>query len=410
MRLWPFKLEIKSLANPTDEEIALFTGGVIGTVRLADALTVPAVQRAVKVISEAGASLDIRVEQFDGTAWVQDHDHPVAVLLAGQPNGWSSTFDLIRDLIAAALCYDKGGLAFVGRNSERKPIEIIRYDAAHFHVDYSADGRQEPSFKINNKPVAADSVIHLRAPLSKCPVSLASDAIATAKQLEKYAFTFFKNAARPGGVVQFPKGVGEAAVQKMKAAWKAAFSGAENAGNTPVLYDGGTFNPMSMTSTDSQFLENRKEQTVEIARAMSVPPPMLFEMGRATWANGEQQGKEFLSYALEGWLQSLEGSMRRALFDEDERKTWRIRFDRDDLTRADLTARATAISSLISSRVLNPNEGREWLGLGPRAGGEEYANPNTGANQPGPAEKPADPPRSSAQPPDNDEDDDRDAA
>ena len=106
-------------------------------------------------------------------------------------------------------------------------------------------------------------------------------------------------------------------------------------------------------------------------------------MGRATWANGEQQGKEFLSYALEGWLQSLEGSMRRALFNSDERRTWRIRFDRDDLTRADLTARSTAISSLIASRVLNPNEAREWLGLGPRKGGEEYANPNTGSSQPG---------------------------
>jgi hypothetical protein len=59
-----------------------------------------------------------------------------------------------------------------------------------------------------------------------------------------------------------------------------------------------------------------------------------------------------------------------------------IRFDRDDLTRADLTARATAISSLISSRTLSPNEGRSWLGLAPREGGNVFENPNTGSNQP----------------------------
>jgi hypothetical protein len=35
-----------------------------------------------------------------------------------------------------------------------------------------------------------------------------------------------------------------------------------------------------------------------------------------------------------------------------------------------------AINSLIASRVLNPNEGRDWLDLPPREGGEEYLNPN----------------------------------
>jgi hypothetical protein len=53
-----------------------------------------------------------------------------------------------------------------------------------------------------------------------------------------------------------------------------------------------------------------------------------------------------------------------------------IRFDRDDLTRADLNTRSTVINSLVSSRVINPNEGRAWLGLQPYAGGEEFANPN----------------------------------
>jgi phage portal protein BeeE len=103
---------------------------------------------------------------------------------------------------------------------------------------------------------------------------------------------------------------------------------------------------------------------------------MLGDLSRATWSNSEQKGREFLTYCLEPWLRALEGALRRALFLSDERKRFAIRFDRDDLTRADLTARATAISSLISSRTLNPNEGREWLGLAPYDGGNEFLNPN----------------------------------
>lgn len=44
---------------------------------------------------------------------------------------------------------------------------------------------------------------------------------------------------------------------------------------------------------------------------------------------------------------------------------------------------AVAINGLVSSRTINPNEGRAWLGMNERAGGEEFANPNTGSSQPG---------------------------
>ena len=119
---------------------------------------------------------------------------------------------------------------------------------------------------------------------------------------------------------------------------------------------------------------------------------MLYEMGRATWANAEQAAKEWLA-SLELWILPLEAAMRRALFLPDERADWRVRFDRDDFSAVDLTARATAINGLIASRTLSPNEGRDWLGMPPRAGGDIYENPNTGASQPGGSEPPAPAPK-----------------
>ena len=43
---------------------------------------------------------------------------------------------------------------------------------------------------------------------------------------------------------------------------------------------------------------------------------------------------------------------------------------------ADLQTRATTINSLVAARVINPNEGRSWLGLAPYEGGNAFANPN----------------------------------
>ncbi len=386
IKLWPFgKLERRSLDNPTEEEYAILTGGVLGSTSLATALTVPAVQSAIRIIAEAAACLDVAVVEIadDGTE-TPTRSHPVAVLLADQPNEWSSTFELIRDLVATALTHDKGGIGWVNRVGE-EVREIVRYEPAYATVDYSADGRQEPSFRINNRPISSADIIHLRSPFGRSPLSLAADAIGTAKDLETHARRLFQNGARPGGVIETEKPLGDDGVKRMIAAWRAAHDGVEKAGKTAILWDGATFRPITMSSTDAQFLENRKYQVLEVARAFRVPPSMLFELDRATWSNSEQMGREFLTYCLEPWLKALEGAMRRALFSASERSRFAIRFDRDDLTRADLQARATAINSLVASRVLNPNEGRSWLGLAPYEGGNVFANPNTGSNQPGAA-------------------------
>ncbi|QFY60359.1 phage portal protein [Rhizobium grahamii] len=379
--MWPFStkaepaIEAKSLAEPDETLEAIFAGIVPGSVSVstAQAMTVPAVQAAIRIISEAAASLDVKVvEIVDGVA--QDRpDHQANKILSGSANEWTSGYELIRDLVAAALVHDRGGLAYVTKVRD-EPREAIQYRPSVITVDYdSATG--QPTYKLNNVATPADSIIHVRGPFNRSPLSLAREAIGTAKSMETYAGQFFQNGARPGGIIMAKKSVGDTGVKAMLKGWKEAFAGSANAGKTAVLWDETGYQQLTMNSTDAQFLENRKFQIIEIARAFRVPPAMLFDLDRATWSNGEQQGKEFLSYTLEPWLKVLETAFARALFTPEEKVRYRVVFDRDDLTRADLTSRAAAISSLITARVLNPNEARNWLGMPPRDGGNEYSNP-----------------------------------
>lgn len=379
-----FGFEIRSVANPTPEEAAVLAAGwgagVAGNA--AGALYVPAVQCAIRLLSEAVACLDIKVMRRDGEAESEDKAHPIALLFASQPNDWSSTYEMIRDMVATALTTDAGGLIFVNRvNGEVR--ELIHYAAGTYTIQYSTDGRQEPNYRIGDRIVSAADVIHLRSPFDRCPLTLAAGAINVSRLLERHAEKLFSNGARPSGVIKFPKPLGDEGLKKMKAGWKEAHEGAENSGKTAILWDGAEWISMAMVSTDAQFLENRAFQIVEIARAFRVPPSMLYDMDRATWSNAEQMGREFLVYSLEPWLKALEGAMLRALFTKEERGEYRIIFDRDDLTRASLTERATAISSLISSKVLSPNQARGWLDLAPYTGGDEYGNPHINPTAPG---------------------------
>jgi len=389
--MWPFsrkpQTETKSLADPED-----WLAEMLGVVPVAagvsltgeTALRVPAVSAAVRAISEAAASLDITVTTPDGATELTDD--PVRALLRGEANGWTSGYELIRDLIVGALLRDHGAMAWVNRVSGR-PVEIIPYRPGVIAVDYD-QATGEPTYSINSVPVPSENIIHLRSPFGRAPVTLAKEAIAVAFVLERHAARLFGRGARPSGALMFPRGMGEESVKKARTAWRASHEGDDTGGQTAILYDGASFQPFTLASTDAQFLENRTFQILEIARAFRVPPQMLYDLGRATWANGEQQGREFLSYTLEPWLRALEAALARGLFLPDERAERVIRFDRDDLTRADLSTRATVINSLIASRVINPNESRDWLGLQPYEGGDEFANPNITAAAPQSEEEP----------------------
>lgn len=388
------QIETKSGTSvPQDWLVELLTGTVAGSpiVSAATALTVPAVSAAVRVISEAVATLDVKIVRVDDDGKeVADNQHPAHGLLTGQANDWLSSFEFLRDLVSQALCNDAGGFAWVNRVGG-KPIEIIHYDAGNISVQYDPSGTGEPIYRLNGRLINAADVIHLRGSFSRCPLTLARTAIGAAHVMETYAAKMFQNGARPGGVIEFPKNLGDDGLKKMKAAWKAAHEGADNAGKTAILWDGASFRSLTMNSTDAQFLELRRFQIEEIARAFNIPAPMIGDLTRATWSNSEQKAKEFLSYTLEPWLKALEAALRRALFNRDERKNWKVVFDRDDLTRADLAQRATAYSSLIASRVINPNEAREWEGMQPYADGHAFINPNINTQKPALTEQPVNP-------------------
>lgn len=377
MRIGPIRLFEKkagTLANPDPELLNIFGIGVPGAISRSQALDVPVVNTAIRAISEAAATLDIKVVRVndDGTE-TDEPKHPVAKLLQDHVNDWTSGFELIRDLVVQALTVDAGGIAWINRVNG-KPQEIILYQPGKISVTYAETG--EPTYSTGTGTLNAADIIHLRSAFSRCPLTMAMRAISVAYHLENHALNLFKKGARPGGIIKFKKTLGDEGLKKMKAGWRAAFSGSDNSGETAVLWDDANFQQLTLNSTDSQFLENRKFQILEICRAFRIPPGMAYELDRVTYNNGEQQGQEFLSYSLEPWLHALETCLRRALFTEDERATYRIVFDRDDLTRADLSTRATAINSLRASKVLNANEGRSWLGLQPYDGGEVYENTN----------------------------------
>lgn len=374
--------EVKSLAVPDTLSLMGVIPSASGiSVSAAQAFNVPAVSCAIRTISEACATLDPMVKAIAGDGSETDApDHPVARLLQGDCCDWKSGFELIADLVGDALISDAGGFALVNRSADGRILEITPLRRGNVTVERD-QLTGEPTYSLQGKPLLSRDLINVASPLGRAPLGLAREAIGTAVALDRHAAHLFGRGAKPSGVLSFPRGMAEDAVHKIRQGWAAAQE-TGGGGRTAVLFDGAEFAQHQLTSTDSQFIENRLFQIQEIARAFNLPSAMLGDLSRATWANLESKHREFWSTTLEPWLRTLEAALNRALFIGDERGRFRVSFDRDDFGRADLSSRATSINGLIASRTLSPNEGRAWLGLAPRDGGDEYLNPHISAAAP----------------------------
>lgn len=383
-----FGLETKaSLAAPDAELLALFSAtpsasGVSITPRTAMSCT--PVRCAVQAISEAVGQLPVHVYQrLEGGGKERDPAHPAYALLHDQANEWTSASDFREQLTRDALL-NGNGYAFINRNDGR-PVELIRLPPENMSVA-SDTLTTEPSYIFTDPDTGAkrtyprEDILHVRAPSldgvsGVSPIQSCREAIGLALVLEQYAARLFGNGARPSGVLSLKEKATATALANIKTAWQAAH-GADKSGGTAILEGGATWEPITLTSTDAQFLEIRQFQILEIARAFRVPPIFLMEFGRATWSNSAEMGRLFLTYCLLPWLRRWEGEIRLKLISPEDRDTYFAEFLTDALLRSDVEKRGTYYQTLRVNGVLSANEIRALENYPPREGGDTYENPN----------------------------------
>ena len=112
--------------------------------------------------------------------------------------------------------------------------------------------------------VGADKMLHVRGLsldgiMGVSPIRYGRDAIGLAMATERHGARMFKNGARPGGVLKHPAKLSDEALEHLKLSWEAAHGG-ENTGGTAILEEGMSYDNISMTNEDAQYLDTRQFQ------------------------------------------------------------------------------------------------------------------------------------------------------
>lgn len=350
------------------------------TVTPHSAMTCAPVACAVRSISEAAGSLPLHVyRKLEDGGKEKATDHPLYKILHDAPNSFTPAALFRTELMADALLQPWGGFAQIVRVDGGKPAELIRLDPQSFPVIVDRS-ELEPTYKLDGREIAGADLIHIPTPAydpRKGLVGEGRNAIALALVLERHASRLFGNMARPSGVLSLKGNVTESTLKAAKAAWQAS-QGGDNGGGTAVIPSDASWEPRAFNSVDSQFLEMRTYAVAEIARLFRVPLHMLMQVDRAQPRSIESIGQEFLSQALLPRLKSFEQELELKLLAPEERDQFAIEFNIDGFARADLLARAQALSATVSARILNPNEARQiGFGLPAYKGGDVFENFNT---------------------------------
>lgn len=316
--------DASTLANPRPWMASLFGGGPSSagpTVNENTALGIPTVWACVRTIAEDVAKLPIRVgsTQADGSKQLMP-DSMMSWLLNRQPNGDMSAFTLRETLTAHALLWGNG-FAEIERDGAGRPIGLWVLRPDRMTIFRGDDGKVWYRYSSNTKTVEipGEDILHLKGMgfdglVGYSVVRYARESLGMTIAAQQYGSTFFKNAARPSGVLESPQKLNEKVEENLKKSFKQMYQGSDNAGSVPILWDGFTFKAISIPPNDAQFLESRKFQRREICAWFRMKPHKIGDLEDATFSNIEQENLSYVTDCLDAWLMRWEQEIAIKLF------------------------------------------------------------------------------------------------
>ena len=317
------------------------------------AMQTTAVYACVRILAESIAGLPLHVYTYQGKGKERVPEHPLYRLLHDAPNPEMTSF-VFRETLMAHLLLWGNAYAQILRDGRGQVVGLYpllpdRMDVnrdsrtGDLYYLYTRNAEENPNFKgagqirLNRMDVLHIPGLGFDGLVGYSPIAMAKNAIGIALATEEYGAAFFKNGARPGGVLEHPGVLKDPS--KLRESWHAVYGGTMNTGRIAVLEEGVKYQQIAIPPEEAQFLETRKFQIDEIARLYRVPPHMVGDLEKSSFSNIEQQSLEFVKYTLNPWVVRWEQALQKALLSEKEKHGHFIRFNVDGLLRGDYKSR-----------------------------------------------------------------------
>jgi HK97 family phage portal protein len=130
-----------------------------------------------------------------------------------------------------------------------------------------------------------------------------------------------------------------------------------------ILQGNMEFVPLTVDPDDTQLLESRNFNILDIARFFGVPASKLNQKEGATYNGIESENIAFLSDTIQPLIEKIEDEFELKLLSEYERINYEIKFDISKLLRTDLKAQSEYYRTLFNIGIFSQNEIRKQLDM-----------------------------------------------
>jgi HK97 family phage portal protein len=352
------------------------------TISAQNAIDVPAVFCAARVIAEGLAQMPVRVmeetysEGSDIPKLKIRRDHPMHRLLAQKPNDWQTSFEFREGMVFnAALA---GGAIAIKNTLNGQIKELLPVPAGAWSVEQMSDWTLR--IRVDHTDKTHDyfdlgQVFYLRGPSldgfkGLSAVRLAREAIGLSKALEKQQARLAGSGGKPSGVLAFTGTLKPETREKLRETWKERY-GPNGEGGIAILDGDAKFQTMTMTNVDAQYIETRRQQIEEIARAFRVLPIMIMQADKAsTFASAEQFFRMHVIHCLGPWIERWEQACNRDILEHAEGLY--VDLDERNLLRGDFKDQAEYYAKALGAggtpAWMTQDEVRAECGLNPMGG------------------------------------------
>lgn len=342
-------------------------------------LHVATVYRCVDLLANSVANLRLQYMRKKGEIFVEDTNSRLHYLLTVQPDNYLSAFDFWRQVVTYMLLK---GNAYIVPVYDTLTMEIARlalvdpscvaHDTVHdtytiTDMNAGISGAFEEEEVIHLKNYTRDGKIGIST------ITYAATTLSIANTGNAETLNRFENGGNVRGIVSNDtsvRGFGEYQDDQLEETAK-DLDGKFRTGQRIVSVPGQVqFSPLSLSSTDMQFLETRKFTVREICRFFGVHPSFVYDDTSNNYKSAEMANVAFLSNTLNPILRKIENELHRKLIAPTLCCKRRFEFDRRDLYACDLDSRVKYQASTIAAGIYTVNEWRRAENKEPIKGGD----------------------------------------
>lgn len=360
----------EEVINQTQEERALnFALGYnsISSFSNSQSMRLSAVYAATNMISNSCALLPMKVISYKGGR-KREIEHPLTQILNLKPNNRYNHFNFMK-LLIESLILKGNGYAYIERdeNLNVKSLQLINADFVTPMIQ--PDGTIKYIVAGVDKAIDAINMIHLYQHCDDLgngisTIKYADMCLHGAYNAEKHSDNFFKSGAGLMGVLKSSAPMTNEQKRQVAESWTTSINNTLG-GGVAILPQGLDFQSISVSPEDSQLLDVRKYNVVEIARFFNISPVKLFDLSNVSYSTLEQTSLGYLQDTILPFTQLMEDEFNRKLFRPSEVGKIAVDFDYSVLVQTDKNTEADYYNKLITNGIISINDARNKMGYEP---------------------------------------------